>query len=165
MQNLGFFKTKVLSRVLSLMVVLMLGAVCVNADVPGILRGGGDGIPTPLNLTSNARVELAHGEQYTLVGVVRNFGGSVYLEIDFEQHPWLATQNRLANPYYAVSSPRLSLSQWSTWIGRKVVLDTQARGVVLLKSTRSAFYTLELALLRNPELYTDYMDRSQRHGN
>lgn len=155
--------------ILSLVLALTIGAAfaSANGDAPStngmIIRGGGDGIPTPLNLTTNARVELAHGEQYTLVGVIRNFGGSIYLEVDFEQHPWLATKARLANPYYAVVSTRMTLGLWKPFIGRKVVLDTEARGVVQLKNARSAYYSLELALLRGPELYTDYMDRAQRH--
>ena len=154
-----------LNFIVSLVLALSLAAASARAfaDAPSStgFPGGGDGIPTPLNLTSNARVELASGEQYTLIGVIRNFGGSIYLEIDFDQHPWLATQNRLANPYYAVSSPRMNLNQWSSFMGRKVVLDTQARGLVQLKNARTAYYSLELTLVRGPELYTDYMNRSR----
>lgn len=150
--------------ILSAVVALMLASVVANAEgsKASSLPGGGDGIPTPLNLTSNARVELASGEQYTLVGVARNFGGTVYLEVDFVEHPWLATQTRLKNPYYAVTG-RLSLSQWASFLNRKVIIDTQARGRVEIRnSPRVAFYSLELVLLRSPELYSEYLERAQR---
>lgn len=153
--------------ILSLGVTLMLGSASANAEGSRTctLPGGGDGIPTPLNLTSNARVELASGEQYTLVGVARNFGGTIYLEVDFEEHPWLATKQRLGNPFYKIASQRLSLKQWAPFLNHKVVVDTQAHGVVQIRTAqRTPFYSMELALLRNPELYSEYMDRAQRSG-
>src|SRR5437870_1469834 len=85
---------------------LAIGGVCL-ADTHSSSRrssacdGGGGDVPVPYANT-NQHVELADGENYTLVGIVRFMGGLPYLQVDLQQHPWLATADRVAYPYYSL---------------------------------------------------------------
>lgn len=69
--------------------------------------GGGGGFPR--GLSNGTTVELAPGERYVLSGTVLVVKDTdtqqleVYLKVDLDEHPWLASAKRKSQPYYRVN--------------------------------------------------------------
>lgn len=105
-----------------LFVVVVIG-LAVGSVVWGAAPGGGSGdVPTPF-LSSNQKVELAHGELYTLVGVIRFSNGEPFLEIDLNEHPWLANAYRKANPFYPLEG---ATSFWKRYENQRLKTFVEA---------------------------------------
>jgi hypothetical protein len=113
---------------------------------PGDFGGGPGEIPTPF-LSSNQKVELADGELYTLVGVVRFFDGQAYLEVDMNEHPWLANQRRRSVPFYALES---SPTFWKQYEGQRLRTYMEAHGSVVMPDGAPAEYVIRLQPLAEP---------------
>ncbi len=96
-----------------------------SVPCPGGLSGGG-----ALPFGPNQTAELADGELYQLKGWVRIRGsGSAYLEIDFCAHPWLASAQRRAAPYYLLGQP--VYGTWINWKDRKIELAVRPHTEIL----------------------------------
>ena len=71
----------------------------------------GEKVPFPLK-SANTKFELAENETYLLNGFLLTSNGSTYFKIDFDSQPWLATQQRMQNPYFAVNSDLTMVKQF-----------------------------------------------------
>ena len=74
----------------------------------GLCENGGE-VPIPFE-NVNLKVELADGENYSLLGriLILKFASEgneerPYFEVDLEEHPWLATRARKAMPLYPLA--------------------------------------------------------------
>jgi len=113
---------------------------CKNID-------GGE-IPTPFE-GLNRTVELADGESYVLTGWIHHEKkpgngagqGRAFFEIDLEQHPWLASQRRKADPNYPL---QVAGSQWRAFDGVRVRILCKAVGRIDLDRSGGAKYVLTL---------------------
>jgi hypothetical protein len=142
----------------SAILVTVFSAAMASADVdPEPVRGGGGEIPTPFS--SNQKVELADGEIYSLVGTVKLYGGEAYFEIDFAQHPWLASAKRQSSPYYALSNP---IDYWRKFEGAKLRLSVEAQGEIVLGQEAGPRYSIRLQLLAEPVPCTDERNGARR---
>ena len=74
-----------------------------STDECVIPRVDDERVPFPL-ANANTKFELADGETYLLNGTLVVTGGVVYLKVDFDSQPWLATAKMIAFPYFVVSS-------------------------------------------------------------
>jgi hypothetical protein len=83
--------------------------------------GGGE-MPGPFGET-NVHVELAAGELYTLDGRVSIAGNEVFLMVDLEAHPWIASKQRQKAPYYAIKA---NAASWRGLHGARVRLICEA---------------------------------------
>lgn len=111
--------------------------------------GGGGELPSPFD-TANHRVELADGEAYLLVGrvvMMQNPGFSTdnrmfpYFRVDLNEHPWLATEKRISQPYYPLEG---AVEDWKKYVGAgKVKLPCTAHGVVKFFGSE-VVYTMQL---------------------
>lgn len=111
-------------------------------------RGGGGGdVPTPF-LSANTKVELADGEVYTLIGHIRLIRSIPYLEVDLNEHGWLAGAKRKAEPFYPLEA---SPSYWAQFEDARVKLTVEAHGVAVVVGER-AVYALTLQPLVEPVL-------------
>ena len=71
-----------------------------NCVIPKI---DGERVPFPLQ-KANSKFELAEGETYLINGTLVFLSGQVFLKVDFNTQPWLATSKLVQNPYFPVSS-------------------------------------------------------------
>lgn len=105
----------------SVLAVALTMATAYANDCNKICMSGGD-IPFPFG-EPNQHTELAHLENYTLVGKILVYEGQGFLQIEFERHPWLASEYRKKYPIY----PLLPISQgWMAFKGKRVRLDVRA---------------------------------------
>lgn len=130
--------------------ILWLGA---SQAKGGTVRApGASDIPWPINV-GNQKVELADGEVYRLAGKIVFAPGVVsldaipYLEVDFEEHPWLESAKRKAWPFYPIENP---VVDWKKWDGHRVVVLVRVSGQVLQSSQSDPVYTLILKAQREP---------------
>ena len=112
--------------------VITVLAALISAAMPASAHpraGGGGGVPSPRMIAStNHHVELADGELYTLEGrLVVDSTGALYFNVDLRKHPWLASAERVKNPYYAVEADP---SAWQAYVGKRILLVAVARVVV-----------------------------------
>jgi hypothetical protein len=121
--------------------VLMMGTTAF-----GYTPDGGD-IPLPL-METNQRAELADGEQYTLVGTILAEQDQVYLEVNFEEHPWLRSARRARNPYYPIGPID---GGWEKFTGKSIQIQVMARGFIVLNGTKGR-YGIWLTPLKLPIL-------------
>ena len=89
--------------------------------------GGNGSGGFPSKMSSNAHVELADGEHYILTGSVEINHGDVYLDIDFDDQPWLANGRRRTEPYYLIDD---NAAKWVKFVGKHVSVNVLAHGVV-----------------------------------
>jgi hypothetical protein len=68
-----------------------------------ILKMDGERVPFPLQ-KANTKFALADGETYLLNGTLTILSGKVFLDVDLESQPWLATASVIANPYFEVDA-------------------------------------------------------------
>ena len=66
-----------------------------------IPRVDGERVPFP---KANTKFELAENETYLLNGNLVMMKGKVYLKVDFNSQPWLATDAMVRNPYLLVDA-------------------------------------------------------------
>ncbi|MCM2278232.1 MAG: hypothetical protein NDJ89_09170 [Oligoflexia bacterium] len=118
--------------------------------------GGGSGeVPTPLEIY-NQKVELADGERYILIGnvVLAEEGRDrwkAYFEIDFAEHPWLATEKRKKSPFYPLEGP---ISYWKQFRGLRIKMPCEARGIILQREGREPEYAIQLRPTRQGVIVT-----------
>ena len=98
-----------------------------KGDQCGASGGGGGEIPTPFD-AFNQRAELADGEDYLLVGrvIIENVsveGSRAYFEVDLDQHRWLASAKRKADPRYPLEG---SVGFWKLYRGLRIKLPCLA---------------------------------------
>lgn len=125
------------------------GQTCGESD--STRRGGGDGNDVPTPFTSNQKVELADGEDYTLVGELGVHGESVYFVIDFSEHPWLASAKRRANPIYPVKARASVMERYH---GVRVKMSVRAISRILIDgSSQEADYVIALVPISEPVRY------------
>jgi hypothetical protein len=74
-----------------------------STDTCLIPRVEGERVPFPLQ-KANTHFELAAGETYLLNGTLAVMNGKVFLKLDFNSQPWLATDRMVSYPYIEVSS-------------------------------------------------------------
>jgi hypothetical protein len=67
----------------------------------------GERVPFPLR-NANSKFDLVAGETYLLNGTLVMNSGKVFLKVDFNSQPWLATQAMLSFPYFEISSMNVS---------------------------------------------------------
>ncbi len=114
---------------------------------PGPSGGGGSGeIPIPFQ-SSNQKVELASGELYILIGRISFYNGAPYLEVDLEQHPWLANKERKGAPFYPLEA---SADYWRRFEGQQLKTFMEAHGAVRLDDPSGPKYVLSLFPLADP---------------
>jgi hypothetical protein len=103
--------------------------------------GGGGSFP----FGPNTLAELAENELYQLRGKVRvrRSDGSAFLEIDFCDHPWLATAKRRAYPFYILGALPNG-GTWTKYQDLKVEVAVRARGEVLFGDDYQARYVIWL---------------------
>jgi hypothetical protein len=104
--------------------------------------GGGGEIPFPFGVV-NQRLELADGELYALIGTVVFEGGTPFLEVDLDKHPWLANDRRLNDSRYPLECVGVN---WRDFEGMKVRLFVEAHGKVLMEAG-AAKYEISLGLV------------------
>lgn len=68
----------------------------------------GERVPFPLR-NANSKFELAAGETYLLNGTLVMNSGKVFLKVDFNSQPWLATEKMLSFPYFEVSAMNVNV--------------------------------------------------------
>jgi hypothetical protein len=104
------------------------GAMASDGDRCTRCPGGGE-MPGPFG-TTNAAVELAPGELYTLDGQVVVSANEAFLMVDLEAHPWLASKQRQKSPYYPIKG---AVASWRRYNGVRVRLigEAEARIVTL----------------------------------
>ncbi len=101
-------------------------------------------IPTPFN-EMNRKVELATNEYYVLNGWIRFVRDNVYLQIDLEDHPWLANQKRMNFPYYAIINFPANRKDLKD---TRVTVRVQAKGVIgAVEGQERIDYMIQLRLL------------------
>ncbi len=66
-----------------------------------IPRVDGERVPFP---KANTKFELAENETYLLNGYLVLIKGKVYLKVDFNSQPWLATDQMVKNPFMLVNA-------------------------------------------------------------
>ena len=89
----------------------------------------GEKVPFPLK-SANTKFELAENETYLLNGYIIMNNGVSYFKIDFETQPWLATQQRLLNPYFAVSADVTMVKQYGGSLVEVAVVVRKPSGAV-----------------------------------
>jgi len=117
---------------------------CHSGIADGPMGGGGE-LPSPFD-TANWKVELADGEAYQLMGriVLMQTPGygevnrlTPFFRVDLNEHPWLATEKRLSDPYYPLIGP---VEEWRPYVNRgKVKFPCIARGVIKITGSRPSF--------------------------
>jgi hypothetical protein len=90
-------------------------------------RGGGENIPS-LNDINTMKFELADGEAYQIAGDIVMLDNQAYLKVDLKAQPWLATNQRVSFPYYALAG---SNSFWENYIGKHVAYLCLAAGDII----------------------------------
>jgi hypothetical protein len=137
-------KTGVLIIMVLALVSLSTAFAQDNGPIQSCPTSDGGGMPTPFS-DLNQKVELADGENYVLIGTIRNSLGTWFLEIDLTQHKWLATQQRAKNPFYPITlkSDFLSLGQHD---GKKFQIFVTAHGVIINNK-----YVIDLELNAAPK--------------
>jgi hypothetical protein len=85
-----------------------------------------EGFPIPYS-SLNQRVELAHGENYTLAGEVHCIGDKVYFQVDFDLHPWLKNKSRELRRYYPLSGGGVD---WHDYRNRRIQIFVRARSMI-----------------------------------
>ena len=121
---------------------------CQGCGGPGIGGGGGGEIPSPFN-TMNQKAELSDGDLYFLVGRIV-FGPPVtgsarkqaYLEVDLNQHPWLANQKRKQFPFYPLEG---STKFWERLEGQVVRMACEAHAKIVTVEKGKSDYVIFLA--------------------
>jgi len=101
--------------------------------------GGGGGFPR--GLTSGVTVELAAGEAYVLSGVITIVKNEVYLAIDLDDQPWLASSRRKQQPFYRIDD---DAAKWRNYSRKKVSGIFRVEGSIW--STTNGRYTYDLYL-------------------
>lgn len=148
---------KFLSRMKQLgvlgLAVLAFGQAIAGAPVcPQRGGGGGGDIPFPFE-TANQKAELADGEVYLLSGRVVFAPGPVsvepmpYLEVDFQEHPWLESAKRKQVPFYLLENSDLD---WKKWENQRVMVPVRAKGQILTNPHSDPVYTLTLKAMGEP---------------
>lgn len=120
--------------------------------------GGGVDVPTPFEST-NRKVELSDGEDYTLEGYVVNFDPGwdslnlvrAFLRVDFDRHPWLASAKRKGQPYYALEG---SPSFWKDLELHSVQIRARAVGRIV-QTRRGPEYVISLRPMGDVVLLQD----------
>lgn len=126
-----------------------LCVVAVLLAVGSTLAFAGDRRDTPMPFEStNRRAELADGELYTLVGRVVFVGDQAMLEVDLNEHPWLASTKRRNDPFYPIVQRSDTYRQFE---GRRVLLQARARAVITITPAPAA-YSIWLSILGSPVL-------------
>jgi hypothetical protein len=96
--------------------------------------------------------------------VVRAQGGvasrvpMAFLEIDFNEHPWLASKRRRAVPYYPLMGSAKNL--WRQFDGHKVQVTVTAHATTELAADGELRYTLALEQL--PDVSVQVVNESMR---
>jgi hypothetical protein len=138
---------------LSLVSSASWAAAPTDSGTPGtkdeVCPGKGGDVPTPFSC-ANKRVELADGEKYILVGKIRTYGNTSYLEVDLDEHAWLATSRRQKSPYYPLAMP---ISFWKPWEGLRVKLLVEASGRVVFEPQGKTSYIIVLLPASEPVLH------------
>lgn len=96
-----------------------------------------DKVPFPIK-SANTKFDLAEGETYILNGTVVKKDSKYYFQIDFESQPYLATPNRIANPYFAIDASDFDLI-------RKVGSGELVQMAVVIKKIVSEISTVTYA--------------------
>ncbi len=140
------------SRLLGMQVIfcLLLGGSVSVAHAEVGPRGGPGDVPTPF--ISNEKVELADGENYTLIGkfIVRD--GNLWFQVDLDAHPWLANQKRKEFPFYRVIGTRVDLEPVVVRADR-VQAVVKAEGSIIERDLRPSF-RIGLEVLESPTVPT-----------
>lgn len=133
---------------------------CHSGSADGALGGGGE-LPSPFD-TAKWKVELADGESYQLMGRIVLMPSPGYGEddrltpffrVDLNEHPWLATEKRLNEPYYPLIGP---IEDWRPYVNRgKIKFPCVARGVIIMISNRPSFVMHLQASEDMPILFLD----------
>lgn len=113
-----------------------------------IFDGGSGGLPTRLT-AGTTKVELADGERYILAGHIELSYGDVYLQIDFDEHPWLAGAKRRAAPAYQIDD---STANWKKFEGKRVLVNAVARAYIM-EVDGKYIYNLYLRPIKEPVLF------------
>jgi len=108
---------------------------CMNSVKPDCESWAREGGEAPRGLTKDTKVELALGERYMLVGTISIQGNDVYLKIDFNHAPWLASHTRTKNPYYRIDD---AVANWTKYRGRQVTIIATAKYSVFKTSSGQA---------------------------
>lgn len=103
-------------------------------------------IPDPFNL--DPKMELADGEYYNLVGVVKFISGMPWFQVDLNVHKWLANNKRKTVPFYPVMNMG---SNWKQYEGQYVQVLVKAIGRVKTTDSGTAFYSISLAAMGDPK--------------
>ena len=86
----------------------------------------------PDPFTSNDKAELADGEHYTLQGtLLRDSDGVHFIQVDFKEHPWLATAKRRNYPFYDLEENSRSSLNLDTILGKVVRVQGKAHGKIV----------------------------------
>lgn len=101
---------------------------------------GGEHIPS-LNDINTMKFELSDGEAYQIAGDVVMMGNQPYLKVDLKAQPWLATNQRVSFPYYALSG---SNSFWANYVGKTIAYLCLAAGDIV-----DGEYQISLRPIRN----------------
>lgn len=102
--------------------------------------GGGNEFPRGLSVDS--KVELASGERYIMSGSISIFSNKVWLNVDFDAQPWLASQKRRANPFYRLDD---DMARWRRYNGKNVTIVVTAQNMIW--ATSDDRYTVEMMLV------------------
>ena len=152
-------KMKVMISAISFLFIATLANSTIGPAIAGELqqqnppRPGGE---VPFPFSDNAKVELADGESYTLVGEVVGSKYAPGLKIDFEEHPWLTSAVRQSNPVYPIIRNGIV---WGPWLGKRIIINAQALGQVrevpvrAIAGTNEYRYTVVLKPESDPERF------------
>jgi hypothetical protein len=110
--------------------VKKVGLLFVLLNVTGAVsfaRGGGENIPS-LNDINTMKFELSDGEAYQIAGDIVMLDNQPYLKVDLKAQPWLATNQRISFPYYALQGGN---SFWNNYVGMHVAYLCLAAGDIV----------------------------------
>lgn len=107
-------------------------------------------VPRPFE-NPNRKVELAAGENYLLQGkLLVEKDGDVWFFVDLREHPWLATKERIGQPYYRLDvDAGFDIQKYKS---RLVQVPVRANGQVLRDLVKGYIYQIKLKLLSEPRL-------------
>jgi hypothetical protein len=116
---------------------------CYHTPDAGSMNGGE--VPYPFS-GLNQKAELAHAEDYTLIGSVEKFGERFYFRVDLKKHPWLANSLRSADPRYPLLAGPF---YWHDYMDITVQLFVRAEAKIVHIGGRS-HYVISLRPLAHP---------------